>query len=544
MVKYQSQKLALPFAAVALVLFLVQLIAGGLLALYYISPDVLSGIANFNLIRAYHLNALIFWLFAATFAAVFYVTPILGERELWGQGLVKFLAAVLVLVVIGIFVTLPLMQTGSNIWAFDQPLLYEGKEYVEAGRLWDVLVFVGFLIVALVVLKTLPSPSKWPLALWALVIGAAGTFFLYIPGNIFFKSIPTSEYFRWWTVHYWVEGSLEIAYAGAIGLVLMLIIPDPRVRKIVDKYIFYDVVLAATSGIIGQGHHYFWIGTPTFWIMLGGVISVLEIVPLALMAIESLKIARELKHPFVNIPSLYFMVGILIFGFVGVSLLGLMQTWPWTNWWEHGTWVTPSHGHECMMAFAMGAIALLYFALPDLVGKPIDRTFVDWGKKAFWFMFVGQVILATSFGLAGTVQIYHYWILGEPWQSVLAARFPFIPGIIIGGAIVFVGYLYFAASVFRHLLFPVPEDPYTPPKIEKSYFNTFKGFPTLVVVSVLLSLIGTTGLWSFSSESVLTFKKLWIPYTLVAVAYIGLAITATLMAGKLARGIEYGHHLE
>jgi nitric oxide reductase subunit B len=544
MVKYQSQKLALPFAAVALVLFLVQLIAGGLLALYYISPDVLSGIANFNLIRAYHLNALIFWLFAATFAAVFYVTPILGERELWGQGLVKFLAAVLVLVVIGIFVTLPLMQNGSNIWAFNQPLLYEGKEYVEAGRLWDVLVFVGFLIVALVVLKTLPSPRKWPLALWALVIGAAGTFFLYIPGNIFFKSIPTSEYFRWWTVHYWVEGSLEIAYAGAIGLVLMLIIPDPRVRKIVDKYIFYDVVLAATSGIIGQGHHYFWIGTPTFWIMLGGVISVLEIVPLALMAIESLKIARELKQPFVNIPSLYFMVGILIFGFVGVSLLGLMQTWPWTNWWEHGTWVTPSHGHECMMAFAMGAIALLYFALPDLVGKPIDRTFVDWGKKAFWFMFVGQVILATSFGLAGTVQIYHYWILGEPWQSVLAARFPFVPGIIIGGAIVFVGYLYFAASVFRHLLFPVPEDPYTPPKIEKSYFNTFKGFSTLVVVSVLLSLIGTTGLWSFSSESVLTFKKLWIPYTLVAVAYIGLAITATLMAGKLARGIEYGHHLE
>ncbi len=544
MVKYQSQKLALPFAVVAVVLFLVQLIAGGLLALYYISPDVLSGIANFNLIRAFHLNALIFWLFAATFAAVFYITPILGERELWGQGLVKLLAVVLVLVVVGIFVTLPLMQTGSNIWAFGQPLLYEGKEYVEAGRLWDVLVFVGFLIVALVVLKTLPSPRKWPLALWALVIGAAGTFFLYIPGNVFFRSIPTSEYFRWWTVHYWVEGSLEIAYAGAIGLVLMLIIPDERVRKVVDKYIFYDVILAATSGIIGQGHHYFWIGTPTFWIMLGGVISVLEIVPLALMAMESLKIARELKQPFVNVPSLYFMVGILIFGFVGVSLLGLMQTWPWTNWWEHGTWVTPSHGHECMMAFAMGAIALLYFALPDLVNKPIDRTFVSWGKKAFWFMFVGQVILATSFGLAGAVQIYHYWILGEPWRAVLAARFPFVPGILIGGAIVFVGYIYFAASVLRHLLFPVPDEPYTPAKVEKSYFNTFAGFPTLIVVAVLLALIGTTGLWSFSSASVLTFKKVWIPYTLIAVAYIGLAITATLMAGKLARGIEYGHHIE
>jgi nitric oxide reductase subunit B len=544
MVKYQSQKLALPYATVALLLFFVQLIAGGLLAIYYISPDVLTGIVNFNLLRAYHLNALIFWLFSATFAAVFYVTPILSERELWGQNLVKLLAVVLVLVVVGIFATLPLMQSGSNLWALNQPLLYEGKEYVEAGRLWDILVFVGFLIVALVVLKTLPSPRQWPLALWALVVGAAGTFFLYIPGNILFKSITTNEYFRWWTVHYWVEGALEIAYAGAIGLVLMLIIPDARVRKVVDKYIFYDVVLAATSGIIGQGHHYFWIGTPTFWIMLGGVISVLEIVPLALMALESLRIAKELKQPFVNIPSLYFMVGILVFGFVGVSLLGLIQTWPWTNWWEHGTWVTPSHGHECMMAFAMGAIALLYFALPDLVDKPIDRTFVEWGRKAFWFMFVGQIILATSFGLAGTVQIYHYWILGESWRSVLAARFPFVPGIIIGGAIVFVGYLYFSASVLRHLLFPVSEDPYTAPKIKKSYFNTLSGFPMLIVVAVLLALIGTTGLWSFSSQSVLVFKKVWIPYTLVAVAYIGLGVTAILMAGKLARGIEYGHHLE
>ena len=544
MVQYKSQMLALPFAVVAIFLFLIQLIAGGFLAIYYIDPDILSGIANFNLIRAYHLNALILWLFSATFAAVFYITPILSGRDLWGQKLVKFLAVVFVVIVIGIFLTLPLMQSGSNIWAGGQPLLYEGKEYVEAGRLWDILIFVGFLIVSVVLLKSLPSPKEWPLALWALVIGAAGTFFLYIPGNIFFKSIVTSEYFRWWTVHYWVEGALEIAYAGAIGLVLMLIIPDPRVRKVVDKYIFYDVILAATSGIIGQGHHYFWIGTPTFWIMLGGVISVLEIVPLALMALESLRIAGELKQPFQNIPSLYFMVGILIFGFVGVSLLGLMQTWPWTNWWEHGTWVTPSHGHECMMAFAMGAIALLYLALPDLTGKPIDRTLVSWGKKAFWFMFVGQIILASSFGLAGTVQIYHYWILEEPWQSVLSARFPFVPGIVIGGGIVFIGFLYFAGSMFRHVFFPVREDAYIPPEVEKNFFNTFTGFPTLIIVAVFLSLIGTTGLWSFSSSSVLQFGKVWIPYSLSAVAYIGLAVAAVLMAGKLARGIEYGHHIQ
>ncbi len=544
MPEYKSQMLALPFAVLAILLFLIQLIAGGLLALYYINPNMLSGIANFNLIRAYHLNALILWLFSATFAAVFYLTPILSKRELWGQRLVKLLAVVLVIAVIGIFVTLPVMQNGNNIWIFGQPMLVEGKEYVEAGRLWDILIFIGFIIVALVVLKSLPSPKEWPLALWALVIGAAGTFMLYIPGNIFFKSVVVSEYFRWWTVHYWVEGALEIAYAGAIGLVLMLIIPDERVRKVVDKYIFYDVILAATSGIIGQGHHYFWIGTPTFWIMLGGVISVLEIVPLALMALESLRIAKELKHPFPNIPSLYFMVGILIFGFIGVSLLGLIQTWPWTNWWEHGTWVTPSHGHECMMAFAMGAIALLYLALPDLAGKPIDKTFVSWGKKAFWLMFIGQIILATSFGLAGTVQIYHYWILAEPWQKVLEARFPFVAGMVFGGGMVFLGYIYLAASMLRHLIFPVNGESYKPPEVKRSFLTTFDGFPFLIIIAVFFALIGTTGLWSFSSKAVLQSHIVWIPYSLSAIAYIGLGIIAIIMASKLARGVEYGHYLE
>ncbi|ADC65492.1 Nitric-oxide reductase [Ferroglobus placidus DSM 10642] len=544
MPEYRSQMLALPFAVVALVLFFVQLVAGGLLALYYLNPDLLSGIANFNLIRAYHINALILWLFSATFAAVFYLTPILAKRELWGQSLVKLLAVVLVLVVIGIFATLPLMQSGTNIWIANQPMLVEGKEYVEAGRLWDIFIFIGFIIVAVVVLKTLPSPKEWPLALWALVIGAAGTFILYIPGNLFFKSVVVSEYFRWWTVHYWVEGSLEVAYAGAIGLVLMLLIPDPRVKKVVDKYIFYDVILAATSGVIGQGHHYFWIGTPTFWILLGGVISVLEIVPLALMALESLRIAKELKQPFPNIPSLYFMVGILIFGFIGVSLLGLIQTWPWTNWWEHGTWVTPSHGHECMMAFAMGGIALLYLALPDLTGKPIDRTLVLWSKRAFWLMFIGQVILASTFGLAGTVQIYHYWILAEPWQKVLEARFPFVPGIVFGGAMVFLGYLHLAASMFRHLLMPVEGEEYKPAAVKKSFLTTFDHFPFLVVLAVFFALIGTTGLWSFSSSAVLEFGNLWIPFALSAIAYVGLGVLAVIMASKLARGIEYGHYIE
>lgn len=98
--------------------------------------------------------------------------------------------------------------------------------------------------------------------------------------------------------------------------------------------------------------------------------------------------------------------------------------------------------------------------------------------------------------------------------------------------------------MLRHLLLPVEGEAYKPPEVKKGWLTTFGGFPFLVVLGVFFSLIATTGLWSFSSASVLQYGKVWILYTLSAVGYIGLAVIAVIMASKLARGIEYGHYLE
>ena len=538
---YATQRLALPLIVVAVLLFGFQLVMGALLALYYANPNILSGVMNFNLVRAYHINALLLWLFAATFAAVIYVLPVLAGREIRYPGLVKLVIALLLVAAVGGLASFPLMQSGQNVWLLGQPMLYEGKEYVELGRLWDIILLVAFTIFAFVVLKTLPPMREWPLALWGLTFGAAFTFLLYVPGNIFFDHVPTSEYFRWWTVHYWVEGALEVAYVSAFGLLLMVLIPREEIKRVVDKYVFYDIVIVATSGILGQGHHYFWIGTPTFWIMIGGIFSSLEVLPLMLMAFEALRIAREAGIKFENIPSMYFMVGTLMFGFVGVALQGLIITWPWTNWWEHGTWVTMLHAHECMMAFAMGAITLILFALPGLTGKPADATFTSWGKKAFLFMAVGQTILATSFGLGGLHQIFLYWIQGAPWAEIMRVRAWFIPGALFGGLLVFMGYLYYAAAVFRHLLFPVRGEPYKPGQAPPTFLNSLRGMPTLIFLAVFLAMIGSAGLASFGTPQVLEAGDPTLPFTLASIAYVGLAVLLPLMAVKMARAIEYGN---
>ena len=538
---YPTQRLAVPLIVVAVFLFLLQLIMGAIAASYYVWPNWLSGIINFNLARAYHLNALLLWLFAATIAAVVFVVPVLSGRDFAYPSLVKASAALLLVAAVGGLLTLPLMQKGANIWAFGQPLLYEGKEYVELGRIWDVVLLLAFASLALPVLKTLPPPRQWPLVVWGLVFGAVVTFILYIPGNVFFGHVPTSEYFRWWTVHYWVEGALEVAYVSAFGLLLMLLIPDERMKAVVDKYVFYDIVLAATSGILGQGHHYFWIGTPTFWILVGGILSVLEVLPLLLLSFEALRIAREAKVRFENLPAMYFMVGTLVFGFVGVSLQGLAITWPWTNWWEHGTWVTLLHAHECMMAFAMGAITLIYFMVPVLAGKPVDRTFVVWGKRAFWFMAIGQTLLATSFGLGGLPHIFLYRVLGAPWTEVAAVRSLFMPGVLLGGLLVFIGYLHYAASVLRHLFYPVSGEPYRVEARPPTFLYSLRGMPTLIVVAVAFSLIATVGLASYSLPQVTVGHDPTVPYLFAGIGFVGLAVVLPIMAAKYAHAIEYGH---
>ncbi len=588
MADFKSQEVAKPLVAVAVILFIVQLIAGALLALYILNPYMLSGIVNFQVFRVYHLDSYLFWLFAATFAAVIYVVPVLSGRDF--PSWIKAVPYLLLVVVIGAYLTFPLFQNGVNIWLFGQPMLVEGREFVEMGRIWDILLFLAFVVFAAAILKTLPPPSKWNIPVWALVMGAAVVFFLYIPGNIFIADVPLSEYFRWWTVHYWVEGALEVAYVGAVGIALMLMIPDERVRPIVEKYVFYDVVLAATSGIIGQGHHYFWIGTPTFWIILGGLISVMEVIPLTLMIVESYKVARELNVE--NRPAYYHITGIMSFGFIGVALFGLSQTWPWTNWWEHGTWVTPSHGHICAMAFGMGALGLMYLITPGLSVRPVDELFDRYGRLGFWFLLVGTTMHAVLFALMGNVEIFHRWVLGEHWQEVFAAKSTLAPFLLLSGGLIFIGAMFTAGIILRQLYIPPPYQAdgglmyyvatgffgfstylyrfllgidrlfkpiytrlalvtkvidrlfiwmsapmmYKDGGVERGFFNTLEGMPIIIVLAVVFSLIASAGLWSFSSYSVIVMHNPILPYTLSTIGYIGMGICAIMIAVKLARG--------
>ena len=50
---------------------------------------------------------------------------------------------------------------------------------------------------------------------------------------------------------------------------------------------YFQLIILLGSGIIGTGHHYYWIGTPEAWMGLGSVFSALEVIPLSLLMVEA-----------------------------------------------------------------------------------------------------------------------------------------------------------------------------------------------------------------------------------------------------------------
>src|SRR3546814_1293322 len=121
------------FFMLMLVLFIVQVVFGLLLALQHVDPTLLSGVLNFNIARAEHLDLGILWILAGFIGTILFVGPLLSKRELAAPWLIKILFYALIAVVLWNVVSQFLAQKGVAGWWMGQPLLQEGLEYLEAG---------------------------------------------------------------------------------------------------------------------------------------------------------------------------------------------------------------------------------------------------------------------------------------------------------------------------------------------------------------------------------------------------------------------------
>jgi len=414
--KYQSQKLAEHFYTFAVVLFLVQVLVGLIAAAQFIWPDFF--ILNFNTIRTLHINALVVWLLVGLMGATYYVVPEESETELWCLPLAKvqFWATVVAItaVVVGFIVQGLFPQ--ANIQIFGTLVLNEGREYIEAPRWADWLIAISVILFLVINFMTMLKSKKWTGIQGTLLGGLTFLALMYLPGMVYMKSMVKDQYWWWWVVHLWVEGAWEVI-AGALLAFMLMKVTNAK-REVLEKWMYIEVALVLFTGILGTGHHYYWIGTPAYWLWLGGIFSSLEPLPLLFMVWDAFRTTREHREVS-NRLGLFYTVAHAIFNFVGAGLWGVIHTLPQVNKWTHGTQITTAHGHLAFYgAYVLLVMSMIYITLPLIRGK--EDFDPSRGYLAFWWMTISMVFIVLTITGAGMVQTYMERLMGLDYETVKA----------------------------------------------------------------------------------------------------------------------------
>ncbi|HVI49610.1 MAG TPA: cbb3-type cytochrome c oxidase subunit I [Candidatus Sulfotelmatobacter sp.] len=428
--KYESQKVARLYFTGAMTLFLAQVLFGLLGGFLYVVPTGLPDFLPFSVVRMIHTNALVVWLLMGFFGCTYYLLPEETETELYSVKLAKlqfwlFFAAAGVAVVGYLF---------GN---------YDGRSYLEQ----PIYIKIGIVVVALMFLfncsMTLLKGRKTVISN-ILILGLWGVavFFLFAfvnPANVILDKM-----FWWWVVHLWVEGVWELVMASILAFLMIKLTGVDR--EVVEKWLYVIIGLALFTGILGTGHHYYWIGTPGYWQWIGSVFSALEVLPFFAMVIFTFTMTYKggRNHP--NKAALLWSLGCSVTAFFGAGVWGFLHTLAPINFYTHGTQITAAHGHLAFYgAYVMVNLAMFAYAMPQLLGRaPYNQVLNMW---SFWIITSGVTFMTFVLTFAGTVQTHLQRVMGMTYMEVQDQLGLFYMMRLGAGAVVVVGVLLYIASL-------------------------------------------------------------------------------------------------
>ncbi len=418
--KYQSQMVAKPYFIAAIGLFVGQILFGLIMGLQYVWGDFLFPEIPFNVARMVHTNLLIVWLLFGFMGAAYYMVPEESQRELHSPKLAMALFWIFLiagaLTIVG-YLAVPyatLAQiTGNDI------LPTMGREFLEQ----PTLTKIGIVIVALGFLYNLAMtvlPGRKTVVNVVLLTGLVGlaVFFLFSFYNP--ENLVKDKYFWWWVVHLWVEGVWELIL-GAI-LAYVLIKTTGIDREVVDKWLYIIIAMSFITGIIGTGHHYYWIGTPEYWQPLGSIFSALEPIPFFMMTLLAFGAVGKRKREHPNKATVLWALGTGVMAFLGAGVWGFLHTLAPVNYFTHGTQITAAHGHMAFYgAYVMIVITIISYAMPYLRGQgnAANRRAQFTEMWSFWLMTISMVFITLFLTGAGILQT---WLQrfddGQPFMVV------------------------------------------------------------------------------------------------------------------------------
>ncbi len=412
-----SQKVTLAYFFVAMALFVIQAAMGSLTGHFTVEGTHFFGIPMgeilpYAAVRTWHLQLGVFFIATCFLAAGLFIGPFVGREPKRQAALVWTLFGAVVVVVVGALGGTYASVLGT--FGGDGFMLgHQGYEYIELGRVWQVLLIVGMIIWLVLVVRAIRpalSDERDAGGITHLLLYSAISIPAFYMVGLFYgqgSHISNAEYWRWWVVHLWVEGFFEVfatvfmafllARIGVVGATFAL------------RTIYFSVFLYLGSGVIGTFHHLYWTGAPTPIIALGAVFSALEVVPLTIIGFEAVHNLRAAKAGATN-PyrwPIYFFVSVAFWNMLGAGVFGFLINPPIVLYYIQGINTTPIHAHTALFGvYGLLAISLMLFSMRHTVSLSAwsDRL-LKWG---FWALNGGLALMTfVSLVPSGFYQFYY-----------------------------------------------------------------------------------------------------------------------------------------
>ena len=388
-----------------LALFLFQLGMGGIIAHYTVEGQAFYGIPlaqyfPYSIARTWHIQASLFWIAMAFLSAGLFLAPIInGGKDPKYQKLgVDILFWALVVLVVGSFAGTYLGVAHQIPAAWNFLLGHQGYEYIELGRIWQWIEYIGILFWLVLMIHSIIGAFKQKgdknlIAAFIFSVIMVGIF--YGPGLFYgeHSHLAIMEYWRWWVIHLWVEGFFEVfstTLMAFIFVTLGLVSYRAGTVAAISSGAIYLI-----GGIPGTFHHLYFTGVTSTIVATGASFSALEVVPLVLLGYEAFENytrlhsapwMHRLKWP------VYCFIAVSFWNLVGAGVFGFLINMPVSLFYIQGLNTTAVHAHTALF----GVYGFLSLGFVFLIARYI-RPEVEFNDKlmkfGFWALNIGLALM-------------------------------------------------------------------------------------------------------------------------------------------------------
>ena len=400
-----SQRALGKYLFTILALFLFQLGMSGIIAHYTVEGQAFYGIPlaqyfPYSIARTWHIQASLFWIAMAFLSAGLFLAPIInGGKDPKYQKLgVDILFWALVVLVVGSFAGTYLGVAHQIPAAWNFLLGHQGYEYIELGRIWQWIEYIGILFWLVLMIRSIIGAFKQKgdknlIAAFIFSVIMVGIF--YGPGLFYgeHSHLAIMEYWRWWVIHLWVEGFFEVfstTLMAFIFVTLGLVSYRAGTVAAISSGAIYLI-----GGIPGTFHHLYFTGVTSTIVATGASFSALEVVPLVLLGYEAFENytrlhsapwMHRLKWP------VYCFIAVSFWNLVGAGVFGFLINMPVSLFYIQGLNTTAVHAHTALF----GVYGFLSLGFVFLIARYI-RPEVEFNDKlmkfGFWALNIGLALM-------------------------------------------------------------------------------------------------------------------------------------------------------